>query len=296
MKIQSIAALTSLLAYSNAFSTGGFSAFGVAKVASSTSVRMSDDSSPSDTSNDDFDDYVTVESEPYEPSKEEAFVSNVMDLMPSTLGEVTAETTRAVNEAIFKLEQVNPTKEPTLSPLLNGVWELRYAGGYTPEWALPSPTRQIALFLYSGGYSPGLFALSLAQKLPSSLIDVGDLEISISRDQPRVEAKVGIKGMGTAESAVSVKARLEVDSDIRLRETYESATVMGQNIDLPTFLQYSRDLYVTYLDEDLLIVRDGSGVPEILIRKEKTFSKNWGTDPDDELTPPGEGVEFGSNF
>ncbi len=47
----------------------------------------------------------------------------------------------------------------------------------------------------------------------------------------------------------------------------------------PQALQYARDLYVTYVDEDLLIIRDASGVPEVLVRKEKTFSKNWGTDP-----------------
>lgn len=258
-------------------------------------LQMSD--APSDISSDYDDDYVTVESQPYEPTEEEALVSNVLDLMPSSLGEVSSETSRAINEALYKLEADNPTKDPTMSALLNGVWELRYAGGYSAEWAFPSPTRQIALFLYSGGYSPGLFALSLAQKLPTSLIEVGDLEIAISRDQPRVEASVKVKaGMGSSESAVVVKARLEVESDIRLRETYESATVLNQNVNLPTLLQYSRDIYVTYLDEDLLIVRDASGVPEILIRKEKKFSKNWGTEPEDELTPPGEGEEFGSNL
>jgi PAP_fibrillin len=250
-------------------------------------------SEPSDTSSDDF---VTVDSEPYEPSAEDVLVSNVMDMLPSTVGDVSPETRSAINEAIYKLEAVNPTKEPTLSSLLNGVWELRYVGGYE-QGKLPSPTRQIALFLYSGGYSPGVFALGLAQKLPSQLIEVGDLEIAISRDQPRVEAKVAIKsGIGAGESAVSVKARLEVESDLRLRETYESATIMNQSINLPTLLQYSRDIYVTYLDDDLLIVRDASGVPEILIRKQKRFSQNWGTEPSalDDLTPPGEGVEFGS--
>jgi hypothetical protein len=141
-------------------------------------------------------------------------------------------------------------------------------------------SRQLALFLYSGGYSPGLFAMNLAQKLPSQLVSVGDLEISISREQPRVEAKVDIKTFGSIESSVIVKARLEVESEVRLRETYESATVMDRNIELPELLQYSRDLYVTYVDEDILVVRDGSGVPELLVRKEKSFTRNWGTEPE----------------
>ena len=36
---------------------------------------------------------------------------------------------------------------------------------------------------------------------------------------------------------------------------------------------------VTYVDEDILIIRDASGVPELLVRKEKDFSKQWGTEP-----------------
>jgi len=126
----------------------------------------------------------------------------------------------------------------------------------------------LALFLYSGGYSPGLYALSLAQNLPTALCETGDLTITISRDQPRIEANIGVKFFSGAENEVSVKARLDVESTVRLREAYESASVFGQNVEIPESLQYSRDLMVTYVDEDVLIVRDASGVPEILVRKE----------------------------
>lgn len=148
----------------------------------------------------------------------------------------------------------------------------------------------MALFLYSGGYSPGLFALSLANQLPSSLVDVGELEISISREQPRIEAKVSVKLLGGIESTIIVKASLNVESGIRFTETYESATVLDQTVDLPSQLQYSRELYVTYVDDDLLVVRDASGVPEVLVRKSKTFMDNWGTEPSAlvDMVPPGE--------
>jgi hypothetical protein len=149
--------------------------------------------------------------------------------------------------------------------------------------------RQLALFLYSGGYSPGLFALGLAQKLPASVVDIGDLEISICREQPRIEAKVNAKSF-FGDSSVVVKAKLDVESDVRMRETYESATVMDRVVELPEFLQYSRELFVTYVDEDILVVRDASGVPEMLVRKEKSFSRNWGTEPSDvdDTVAPGE--------
>jgi len=229
---------------------------------------MSDlgDDSPSDTSNEDT---IDVATEEIEPSLSEGIVSSIFDDLPeSVVTSVSKETRANINEAILNLEKMNPTEDPASSPLLNGVWTLRYAGGYDDNFALQSPTRQIALFAYSVGYSPGLFALSLASSLPSGLVDVGELEIAISREQPRIEAKIDVKFLGGASNDVVVKAGLYTKSSIRLAETYESATILGQGIDLPEAVQYSRDLYIAYLDEEILIVRDGSGVPEILVRKQ----------------------------
>ena len=254
-------------------------------------------SEPSDTSSDSSDDIyiyedaVDTESEPYEPQPAEAAVTNIMDLMPTKLmGDAVSDETRsAINEALLSLERLNPTPDAAVSPLLNGVWELKYVGGYSPEWALPSPTRQLALFLYSGGYSPGVFCLQLAQKLPSQLVDVlGDLTLTIRRDQPRVEASMDVKMLfGNVKSSVKVKTRLEAQSSMRLRETYETASLLDQNIPIPQALQYTRDLYITYLDEDLLVVRDASGVPEVLVRKQFTTTSVREPDSLDGLTPPG---------
>jgi len=233
-------------------------------------MKMSDmsDEFPSDSSTEDI---VDVESETVEPTVNEGIVNSILgDIIPDEGKPVTSVSKEAraqINEALLKLEALNPTENPTSSPLLNGVWSLRYSGGYDEDWAVPSPTRQIALFLYSGGYSPGTFALSLASTLPSGLVEVGDLEIAISREQPRIEAKIDVKFLGGAANDVVVKSRLEVASDIRFSETYEAATVLGQSIDIPQAAQYSRDLYICYLDEDIMVVRDGSGVPEILTRK-----------------------------
>jgi PAP_fibrillin len=280
--------------------------FSVLPVRRSTTVVLRS-SAPSDSASSDDAEYssygygsssaVTVDSSDYEPTAGEALVSNILDLLPGNFADVTSEQRSAINDALYKLEALNPTQSPAVSPLLNGVWELRYVGGYTSDWALPSPTRQLALFLYSGGYSPGVFAYTLAQQLPKQLVDTSEksLEITISRAQPRVEASVALKLLGGAVSGnVSVKARLEVETDIRLRETYESTTILGQSpLNIPTQLQYARDLYVTYLDDDLLIVRDGSGVPEVLVRKEKQFQRNWGTEPSaiDDMVPPGDGED-----
>lgn len=182
-------------------------------------------------------------------------------------GDVSNEIRSKINEALIKLESLNPTESPAMSPIFNGVWTLRYSGGYDSNFALPSPTRQAALFLYSGGYSPGLFALSLAQQLPSSVVEVGELQIIISRLQPRIEAKVDVKLLGDTNQEIKLEADLDVMSDVRFKETYRKfAKFFDREITIPDALQYSRDLYITYLDDDLLVVRDGSGIPEILVR------------------------------
>ena len=234
----------------------------------------------SDTSDDGNgqDEVLTVASEDFVPSETENTVTKLLDLVPSVVGEVSESRRAIINEVILKLEALNPTKQPAKSSLVNGVWELRYAAGYTSDWAISSPTRQLALFLYSGGYSPGLFALSLANNIPSNIVSIQDLGISINREQPRVQATVDIKSP-LGNSIVMVKAELEVESDVRLRETYESTSVMGRTFEFPENFRYSRTLYVTYVDDDILIIRDCSGVPELLVRKEKDFSNNWRTEP-----------------
>lgn len=241
------------------------------KLVSHSCLYMSDDDSsyPSDSSAEEHYDTLNVEAEDVLPTPTDELVDSVLNDLPEegTMLEISEETRSKINEALLKLETMNPTPEPTSSSLLNGVWSLRYAGGYTSEGALPSPTRQLALFLYSGGYSPGVFALSLAQKLPAALVEIGELEIAISRQQPRVEARVSVKTFGGNSNDIKVKARLDTESPLRFIELYESASVLGQNVDIPEPLQYSRQLYVTYLDEDLLVVRDASGIPEVLVRK-----------------------------
>jgi hypothetical protein len=114
-------------------------------------------------------------------SSRASMISQIFDLLPPHLSTSTGGGSRnnflsfldsnshaneqqraTINEAIYQLEALgsssggSTTTPVTSSPLLNGVWELKYVGGYTLDGALPSPTRQLALFLYSGGYSPGV--------------------------------------------------------------------------------------------------------------------------------------------
>lgn len=191
---------------------------------------------------------------------------------------LTTSTKRAkVNEILLKLEAMNPTKQPSSSTLLNGVWD----------------------FLYTGGISPGLLGLQVAlyaSERGNGAISLTDTFLTISRAQPRVEVTAKLKLFGR-DSTFTIQTNLEPESDVRLFETYVSATLNDAfsipfpkpgNNNLPDpFRLFERSLFISYLDDELLIVRDGFGAPDILTRKEMEFGSYTGEPSfsEDDLSP-----------
>lgn len=169
-----------------------------------------------------------------------------------------------VSEMLTKVEATNPESEPAYSALLDGTWEVAYSGGVSPG-PIPSPTREIALLMYAGGFTPASFFLSVGNRLPDSLLVLSKPSITISPSQPRSTATVSASAFGQTQTLV-LKSDLEVESATRLRETYSAAEVAGQVLTLPDPLKWERHLFVTYLDATTLVVRDDTGAPEILVR------------------------------
>jgi hypothetical protein len=125
-----------------------------------------------------------------------------------------------------------------------------------------SPTREIALLVYTGGYRPGLVS-SLLGKLPgplATLVDVDDIELNIKANAPRVEASAKVTVFGNPQT-LKTKGDLAASSAVRLRETVQEGDAFGQSFALPGPLNYKRDIIVTYLDDDLLVVRDETVCP-----------------------------------
>ena len=131
-----------------------------------------------------------------------------------------------------------------------------------------------------------VMGLTAARMLPDALADVGSLEIAITRDQPRVTASTSVSLAGLGAQDFEVQTSLEAETGIRLKETYASLKAFGREQDIPANLRYSRKLFVTYLDEDILVMRDESGVPDVLLRK----GSPEGVDLPDEGTP-GDGTD-----
>lgn len=107
-------------------------------------VDLESDGTPSDSTAE----VIEATAEPETPPSSSS-ASALIDTLTS--GDASSKSQRIiVNELLYKLERTNPTDEAAASPLLNGVWELVYNGGYS-DGLLASPTRQLALFLYAGG-------------------------------------------------------------------------------------------------------------------------------------------------
>merc|ERR1719389_239853 len=159
-----------------------------------------------------------------------------------------------VGEILLALEAQNPTRSPATSALLNGKWK----------------------FLYASGASPGLKALMLllrgasaAPKSPSGadLIDVQDTFLTIGTEQPRGMAEVRVRLL-SFENTIKLASRLEAESAVRLVETYDAAESDYLSLRLPftSPVSYKRSLLISYLDDEMLVVRDSNGRPDVLMR------------------------------
>jgi hypothetical protein len=194
-------------------------------------INMCDDSAPSDT----------------DSSSDAEWAEVVMDSPPKMflLGNSKSLSRGEVNEYVLALEKVNPTSDPTYSSLLNGVWEVISTGFGDP-----------ALLGYQ--------AIKAASKF--GVVDASDIELTITSIQPRVTAKSTVS-VGPANLDIEVTTDLEVVNGSKIKENYVSAKLNNMDLPIGSMGSFSREVIITYLDQELCISRDEFGSPEILRRK-----------------------------
>ncbi|XP_020082492.1 probable plastid-lipid-associated protein 13, chloroplastic isoform X1 [Ananas comosus] len=185
-----------------------------------------------------------------------------------------------INERIVGLERLNPTPRPTTSPFLEGRWNF--------EWF--------------GAGSPGSFAARfLFERSPTTLAYLLGLDMLIKDGYSKVTAN--LKFLNTIESKFLLTTRLSVEGPMRMKEEYvegllETPTVSEQAIpeqlksivgqatgtlqQLPALIKdafanglklplngtFQRFFMISYLDEEILIIRDSAGAPDVLTRLE----------------------------
>ncbi|CAI0402819.1 unnamed protein product [Linum tenue] len=157
-------------------------------------------------------------------------------------------------------------------------------------------------FEWFGAGSPGLFAARLLfQRFPSNLANLSNMDVVIKEGKARVTANM--KLLYSIESTVTLSSQLTVEGPLRMKEEYVEGIfetpkvieetvpeqlkgVLGQAIStvqqlpvpirdviagglrVPLSGTFQRLFLISYLDEEILIMRDAAGVPEVLTRLE----------------------------
>ncbi|CAL0321541.1 unnamed protein product [Lupinus luteus] len=183
-----------------------------------------------------------------------------------------------VIERITGLERLNPTPRPTTSPFLEGRWNF--------EWF--------------GSGSPGFFAAKfIFETFPSSLANLSKLDVFFKDGNAKVTASMGL--LNSIESKIILQTKLSVEGPLRMKEEYVEGVlvsptviedrvpeqlkgalgqaanalqqlpapirdVVASGLKVPLSGSFQRLFMISYLDEEILIIRDTAGMPEVLTR------------------------------
>ncbi|KAJ3678375.1 hypothetical protein LUZ60_002178 [Juncus effusus] len=191
-----------------------------------------------------------------------------------------------VNERIVGLERLNPTPRPTTSPFLEGRWNFEWFGDTSPE-------SFITRFLF--------------ERAPSTLASLIGMQVMIKDSYSKINAD--LKFLNSVETKIMLTTKLTIEGPMRMREEYteaffEAPNFNGDSIPVPDQLKgvfgqaaglvqqlpapvrdtfssgltlplngsFQRLFMISYLDEEILIIRDAAGAPDILTRLEGTGS------------------------
>ncbi|XP_020692046.1 probable plastid-lipid-associated protein 13, chloroplastic isoform X2 [Dendrobium catenatum] len=162
-----------------------------------------------------------------------------------------------VNERVVGLERLNPTPRPTTSPFLEGRWNF--------EWF--------------GAGSPGLLAARfLFERTPSAVANLIEGKFLLT-SKLSVEGPTRMKEEYT-EGLVEPPTVSEQAIPEQLKGAFGQATntlqqlpapikdAFTNGLKLPLSGAFQRLILISYLDEEILIIRDSSGAPEVLTRLE----------------------------
>lgn len=185
-----------------------------------------------------------------------------------------------VNERITGLERLNPTPRPTTSPFLEGRWNF--------EWC--------------GAGSPGLFAARfLFERFPSTIANLLGMDVLVKEGYAKATANLKI--FNSIESKFILTTKLSVEGPLRMKEEYvegvlETPTIseaavpeqlkgalgqaanslqqlpplikdaVGNGLKIPLSGTFQRMFMISYLDGEILIIRDTAGVPDVLTKLE----------------------------
>ncbi|KAG5583380.1 hypothetical protein H5410_054007 [Solanum commersonii] len=174
-----------------------------------------------------------------------------------------------VNERIIALERLNPTPRPTTSPFLEGLWNFEWFGTASPA-RIPSTLANLSKLdlLIRNGYGTAIAHVKLLNLIEnkfvlSSKFSVeGPLRMKEEYvegifETPKVDEDIVPEQLkGALDQAVNTLQQLPVP----IRDT------VSRGLKIPLGEAFQRLIIISYLDEEILIVRNTAGEPEVLTR------------------------------
>ncbi|XP_024518758.1 probable plastid-lipid-associated protein 13, chloroplastic [Selaginella moellendorffii] len=181
-------------------------------------------------------------------------------------------------EKLLAVERLNPTPRPTTSPLLEGLWNLEWAGARFMASKVLITTFP-ALLSIEGvtlRVMDGMARATLNLKFLNSIETSFILTTNISAQGPLRLKEQYVDGVIAPplvkEGSIPTQVQGIYDQFVaaahRLPESVKDSVSGGLKLPLGGGLSYERLLLISYLDEEVLVVRDPTGAPEVLSRLE----------------------------
>lgn len=185
-----------------------------------------------------------------------------------------------VNERIISLEKLNPTPRPSTSPNLEGRWNFEWFGAGSPVLLLAK--------IFFG-------------RIPPTLANLSKLDVLIKDGCGTATAQVKI--LNSIENKFIISTKYSVEGPLRMKEEYVEGEFESPKVDeeavpeqlrgafgqafntlqqLPVPIRdavssgmkvslsgtFQRLILISYLDDEILIIRNTAGEPEVLTRLE----------------------------
>ncbi|KAK2651319.1 hypothetical protein Ddye_018808 [Dipteronia dyeriana] len=207
-----------------------------------------------------------------------------------------------VNERITGLERLNPTPRPTTSPFLEGRWNFEWVGSGSPGLSaarfiferFPSTLANLSkMEVMIKDQKANITAnLKLLNSIESKFIVSTKLSIEgplrmkeeyiegIIESPTVIEETLPDQLKGALSQAVTtvqqlpVPIRDAVSSGLRvpLNESLIYGCILSSLLLLPPGGSFQRLFMISYLDAEILVIRDTAGIPEVLTRLDSPTS------------------------
>ncbi|KAM7270623.1 hypothetical protein ACFE04_029837 [Oxalis oulophora] len=222
-------------------------------------------------------------------------------------GKTTDEQKIDVNERITGLERLNPTPRPTTSPFLDGRWNFEWVGSGTPGFfaaraifeRLPTTLANFSnMDIYiKDGYGKVNANVKLLNSIETSVtiscklsvegpLRMKEEYVELILESPKVTEETmpdQVKGVFgqvvNAAQQLPLPIRDAVNSGLTVPlskyfKTLNGCFLIELDMNYPCGFggTYKRFFLISYLDEEILIIRDTTGVPEVLTRLEQPSS------------------------